>query len=214
MHLQSDNYWGTESMIKNTVYVFSQDEFVLQHLSQINNEHFVIMGVEDFQKIAALPLGQTVIVDAGLVRWENPLWKKVCEQHRILIASLKPSDVEGQQMLILGAKAYAHAYSAIPQWHQMITHVLKGNVWVGESLLSRLLSQLSSRLSPSIAWQQGLTPREIDVAQRIALGHSNQLIAQDLSITERTVRAHVSSIFNKLGVSDRLALALKVHGIK
>ena len=201
-------------MIKNTVYVFSQDEFVLQHLSQINNELFVTREIGCFQGLTSLPQGQTVIVDAGLVRWESPSWKKVCGQHFILIASLKPSDVEGQQMFVLGAKAYAHAYSSISQWHQIIKHVLEGNVWVGESLLSRLLSQISSRLLSSTAWQQGLTPREIDVAQRIALGHSNQLIAQDLAITERTVRAHVSSIFNKLGVSDRLALALKVHGIK
>jgi DNA-binding NarL/FixJ family response regulator len=51
------------------------------------------------------------------------------------------------------------------------------------------------------------------VARYVALGHSNQSIADSLGITERTVRAHISAIFEKLGVTDRLMLALRVHGI-
>ena len=58
-----------------------------------------------------------------------------------------------------------------------------------------------------------LTVRERDVARYVALGHSNQSIADSLGITERTVRAHISAIFEKLGVTDRLMLALRVHGI-
>ncbi|MBN9401292.1 MAG: helix-turn-helix transcriptional regulator, partial [Burkholderiales bacterium] len=54
---------------------------------------------------------------------------------------------------------------------------------------------------------------ERDVARYVALGHSNQSIADSLGITERTVRAHISAIFEKLGVTDRLMLALRVHGI-
>ena len=88
-------------------------------------------------------------------------------------------------------------------------------MWLGQSLLSRLLSQVSSHLPQrSNAWQAELTPREIDVAQRAALGHSNALIAEDLGISERTVRAHLGAIFNKLNISDRLMLVLKVHGLK
>ena len=62
-------------------------------------------------------------------------------------------------------------------------------------------------------WRSALTPRESEVAEMAAKGASNQEIAASCGISERTVKAHLSAIFEKLGVVDRLQLALKVHGI-
>ena len=63
-------------------------------------------------------------------------------------------------------------------------------------------------------WSETLTAREKQVALLAAQGASNQRIAEDCDITERTVKAHLSAVFDKLGVTDRLQLALKVHGIR
>jgi DNA-binding NarL/FixJ family response regulator len=63
-------------------------------------------------------------------------------------------------------------------------------------------------------WAQALSSREAEVARLAAVGHSNADIAQKLLITERTVRAHLSAVFEKLHVGDRLQLALQVHGIR
>jgi len=57
-----------------------------------------------------------------------------------------------------------------------------------------------------------LTVREIEVARAVARGDSNKEIARHLGITERTVKAHLSTLFEKLGVRDRLQLALAVNG--
>ena len=57
-----------------------------------------------------------------------------------------------------------------------------------------------------------LTAREQQIALQIGMGSSNKLIAQRLGITERTVKAHLGSVFAKLGVHDRLQLALLVTG--
>jgi len=57
-----------------------------------------------------------------------------------------------------------------------------------------------------------LTSREIDVLRLIAAGNSNKLIADQLSITEETVKGHVKNILSKLGASDRthaVTIALK-----
>jgi DNA-binding NarL/FixJ family response regulator len=54
----------------------------------------------------------------------------------------------------------------------------------------------------------GLTDREREVLTLIARGLANKLIARELSISEKTVKAHVSSILGKLGVSDRTQAAL------
>lgn len=164
--------------------------------------------------------GGLIMVDAALVDLTDAQWQQLFANPAatVLVGSLNPSDPEGQKMIVAGAKGYFHAYSPVTVLDTMLQQVHAGNIWVGQRLLSRLLSQVSAKLSaaaptPATAWQQGLTPREIEVAQRAALGHSNALIAENLGITERTVRAHLSAVFEKLQVADRLMLALKVHGV-
>jgi DNA-binding CsgD family transcriptional regulator len=53
-----------------------------------------------------------------------------------------------------------------------------------------------------------LTPREIEIVQKIADGRSNKEVGHDFSIRERTVKHHLTNIFGKVGVSSRLELAL------
>lgn len=57
-----------------------------------------------------------------------------------------------------------------------------------------------------------LTPRENAVAKAVAAGQSNKEVARQLDITERTVKAHLSAVFTKLGVRDRLHLVLAISG--
>ena len=85
---------------------------------------------------------------------------------------------------------------------------------MGRSLVQRFLRLVDSRAGTQAAWHNDvLTERESTVARQAAIGDSNQEIATALGITERTVKAHLSAVFEKLGVSDRLQLALRVHGI-
>jgi DNA-binding NarL/FixJ family response regulator len=62
----------------------------------------------------------------------------------------------------------------------------------------------------NLDWQAKLSQREIEVTQAIAKGASNKVVARQLDISERTVKAHVTAIFEKLGVTDRLKLVLLV----
>lgn|SRR5690625_1670480 len=201
-------------MSKIKVYLLSRDPYLIQHLKGIKSPRFATVDIESIRELVQQPKQQLVIVSVECIPWGNKEWQQLFQEHLVLVASLKPNDTEGQKALVMGAKAYVHAYSALVQWHRVLEHVLDGQVWLGVSLLSRLLSQIGARaVGGTTDWQRGLTPREVDVAQRAALGHSNQQIALDLDITERTVRAHLSSVFNKLEVGDRLTLALKIHGL-
>lgn len=56
-----------------------------------------------------------------------------------------------------------------------------------------------------------LTPRESEVAQLVAQGDCNKRIAAKLSISDHTVKAHLSAIFRKMGVSNRLELAIRIN---
>jgi NarL family two-component system response regulator LiaR len=85
-------------------------------------------------------------------------------------------------------------------------------VYGGEALLhpavtARVMEELAAGPRPSSP--DSLTDREREVLGLIARGLSNKRIALDLSISEKTVKAHVSSILGKLGVSDRTQAALQ-----
>ncbi|HHU94870.1 MAG TPA: response regulator transcription factor [Alcaligenaceae bacterium] len=210
-------------MQKTPVLLVSRDSALRQHWLGIENEVYEIdqaQSIIQARQWAEKHPNGLMLIDIALVDFSGTYWQQLLAHPTVhsLVGSLSPSDPEGQEMLVAGAKAYFHAYSPTSVIDTMLQQVHGGNIWVGQSLLSRLLSQVSAKLSeaapePATAWQQGLTPREIEVAQRAALGHPNALIAVDLGITERTVRAHLSAVFEKLGVADRLMLALKVHGV-
>jgi two-component system, NarL family, nitrate/nitrite response regulator NarL len=68
-------------------------------------------------------------------------------------------------------------------------------------------------VAPEVPQLDDLTSRELMVAEQVAHGASNREIAVALEITERTVKAHLSAIFDKLGVRDRVQLALRMNNI-
>jgi len=105
---------------------------------------------------------------------------------------------------------------------QAVTSVLKGDIWIQRHLVPRVIGTLvkmkpeptqtldSSKTIESSALLKTLSSRESDVAKMIREGESNKIIAKSLSISERTVKAHLTSIFKKLNVPDRLHLALYI----
>lgn len=198
------------------VLILTNDEHLWEHWNQLSSAQWSVVranGLDDVYRW--LEQGHhLVVVDHMLKPWLDTRWAALSRQLQCVVVSTAPNDTEGQTALAAGARGYVHAYGAVGALERVLRHVAAGEVWVGESLLSRLLSTVSQGLPEMTGdWQSPLTAREIDVAKRAALGHSNQLIATDLGISERTVRAHLSSVFEKLDVTDRLMLTLKVHGI-
>jgi DNA-binding NarL/FixJ family response regulator len=97
-----------------------------------------------------------------------------------------------------------------------IQKVHAGEVWIERSMIAHLLSGLTNGkrfikqdpLTESIAQ---LSPRERQVIQQIGLGLKNYQIAKQLCLSETTVRHHLTSIYEKLGVTDRLELLVFAH---
>jgi two-component system nitrate/nitrite response regulator NarL len=116
------------------------------------------------------------------------------------------------EALQLGARGVVLKESATQILLKSIRHVMDGEIWVGrESVhdLLELLKELKEPAAPRRKEKFGLTPRELDVVSAIVNGSSNRTIATQFSISEQTVKNHLSSIFDKMGVSTRLELALK-----
>jgi DNA-binding NarL/FixJ family response regulator len=149
--------------------------------------------------------------------WTAPAWSTLAGHGNFVVLSGVPTDEEGLAALEAGASGYCHAFASSEILGRVIDVVSDDGLWVGRSLMTRVLRGLQRGLAGSPVahrWDRTLTPREREVAGRAASGDSNLAIAEALGITERTVKAHLTTIFEKLGVTDRLQLALRAHGVK
>jgi DNA-binding NarL/FixJ family response regulator len=105
-----------------------------------------------------------------------------------------------------------------PLLARVVGAIEQGELWIRRSLTPRLLDELGEKLrhenrvaaASTVGRLAELTLREREIAALIGNGDSNKQIARQLAITERTVKAHLTGIFRKLGIADRLGLALRV----
>ncbi|NTV71317.1 MAG: response regulator transcription factor [Azonexaceae bacterium] len=136
----------------------------------------------------------------------------------IVVLADEPGDAIIAEACALGASGCCNTYAAPEVLRQVALVVENGGLWIGQSLLQRLVGSTSRALekrteSGSDTWSALLSERESQVAKLVAGGASNKEIAGQLSITERTVKAHLSAIFEKLGLRDRLQLSLRINGV-
>lgn len=137
-------------------------------------------------------------------------------QKPIIVLSDMPNDDEALAAFSAAAKGYCNTHATAEVLKQVQGAVAMGGIWIGETLIHRLLGVLGHIPIPAppaaISWKTLLTEREYEVAQTVCSGASNKEVARRLGITERTVKAHVGAVFEKLKVRDRLQLALLIQG--
>ncbi|HEX3250966.1 MAG TPA: response regulator transcription factor [Pyrinomonadaceae bacterium] len=129
----------------------------------------------------------------------------------LVLTGLRNSEVH-QQAVQLGAMGVVLKEDAADRLIKAIRKVYEGEVWLDRLSLGSLLSQLSTRdkasTDPEKRKISSLTDRERQVITLIATGLKNKQIAERLFISHTTVAHHLSSIYSKLGVSDRLELVV------
>lgn len=142
-------------------------------------------------------------------------------QALVIAMSDLPHDLEALAVFSVQAKAYCNTHAGV-EVLQNIAHVVEsGGMWIGESIMNRLLglnspSTLDQRVGidqenrTAEDWDSQLTLREREVASAVGSGATNRQIADQMGITERTVKAHVGSVLEKLKLKNRLQLALLV----
>lgn len=132
-----------------------------------------------------------------------------CPETRIIMLTTFSDDAYVFEALKLGASGYLLKDIQPAEVEAAILTVYNGGVLMASDVAAKIVSRLNTYPSVEPAVQTDspkelLTPREYDVFYLLALGNDNHEIAAKLYLTEGTVRNHVSSIYGKLGLRDRV----------
>jgi DNA-binding NarL/FixJ family response regulator len=126
----------------------------------------------------------------------------------------RPEPKEGLRLLRRGVRGYCNRLVSAQVLAALLATVESGEIWAGRQVTDYLLqSRLAEEGSPAAAGElllDRLTAREAGIARQVAAGLSNKVIAADAGISERTVKAHLNSIFRKTGMRNRVQLALAI----
>lgn len=129
----------------------------------------------------------------------------------LVLTGVRDTDAH-RQAVQLGAMGVVLKEHAPDVLIKAIEKVHAGEIWLDRPTLGRILREMSLRdekeIDPEVAKIGSLTQREREVVALIAEGLKNKQIAKRLFISETTVTHHLSSIYSKLGVSDRLELVI------
>ena len=136
---------------------------------------------------------------------------------RFFLLSDRPDEEEALLFLKLGIVGYGNTYISSSRLIEALRVITNGGVWLGQKIIQRLIMDTSGNAKgdgekdtagPAMA---KLTRAERHIAELIARGQSNLEIAANLNITERTVKAHLTSIYAKTKTGNRLNLALLIN---
>lgn len=144
------------------------------------------------------------------------LVRRMAKHSTVVVLSMMPDNTAAIDALQQGARGYAHALSPADILKQIAMVVMNQGIWVPPDLMAQVMGSTwrllngDQQMQPDVL--EALTQREREVALAVAKGASNKVVARELDITERTVKAHLTAIFSKLDIHDRLQLIIKLTG--
>lgn len=143
------------------------------------------------------------------------------DTHIIVVEAPPLSEADQVALFKLGVHGFCQRDISSELLVKAVEAVLNGELWMQRSLITRIIDDLTqggpaARTGNTLSGGSAidcLTPRELEVARMVYKGGNNKSIARTLDISERTVKAHLSSIFRKLNIENRLHLAIFFHDI-
>ena len=155
-----------------------------------NGREAVELWKEHRPDVTLLDLRMPVLDGVGAIKEIREL----DENAQIVVLTTYDGDEDIYRAIKAGAKAYLLKDTARDALVETVRRVHAGETYLPPQLAAKLAERLSG---------QALSPREIEVLQRMAAGKSNKEIGAELFISEGTVKTHLKSIFSKLDVVSR-----------
>jgi len=202
-----------------TLILFSTAESILGHWQSALKEHYALQsyaGAEKLLDALADDSGGTILfhADSSASPQEALRTLMTCSPGlKVFVLSDVPSFHEGEALLTTGIRGYGNARIHPAALLQALQIIEGGSHWFYPDFMQHLVLAVTQRSDAAdSSLLARLSEREQEAALMVADGLQNREIAQKMGITERTVKAHLSAIFTKLGVKDRVGLALLLRG--
>jgi len=206
-------YSENKEITEHFVNEFSSTEYSVNYFSSLES---LVTTIEN-EAIVNLIYHLGVYVDESEL---VSLQQRYKEKLNTLVLTNTPYPEQGVRLLGHNIRGYANSYLEHDKLMTAVAVIQQGEVWAGSSLIHYMLTRAAAMFAEAPAEEEEynnhlvfdmLTSREQQIAQKILLGLQNKVIADKLSITERTVKAHLSTIYKKLSVRNRLELTLKLQ---
>ena len=200
------------------ILVLTRSDSFKRHLQNVIGESHRLRFVSSARNITSLSskTSPVFLVHSSSFRDKSVELIKQVRANGDFIIAVAADNPELKEMLDFTPyriSAYFNSYMADVHYRHMLRLLESGQSWFIPDLLARALeiaSQYNTRESRDSILEQ-LTPRETDVANAVAQGLTNKNISRLLKIKERTVKTHLTHIFEKLNIKDRTVLAIRMN---
>lgn len=208
------------------VLIASASPHMVRRWSRSLKGDFVTHGVEDaaaLDQVMAIIKPPVLLLDLALLRNGRMRTigslKELSAATKIIAFTTAPNDTEGISVLKSGARGYCRRNINSTLLKKVVKLVQKGEICAGRKLISPLIDELTSLLKRRRKRSaascddrlDALTSRQREIVGLIGRGARNKEIANQIHMSEKTVKAHLTAIFRKVGVSNRFRLALFVN---
>lgn len=193
-----------------SIYIYSKSDSFNEHMHKIIDSHITYRTDLSVVKASSLDIVLIHAESFSSADIQEVLRENASLSCAFAIADDLPDLGKMLRYTNLGIKGYCNTYMAKPHYDQFILMLRDGHSWYPPELLSQALSIAHSSVSPDVSDEQlsELTSRQKQIAFSIAEGKSNKIVAEECGIAERTVKSHLTQIFSKLGVPDRIGLVI------
>ena len=199
----------------DTICLYTKSNRLSQKWKELLSKENSIVICTEFKQLARLCDELNFIVynseeDYETICYELDQLVEKSTKRNILVLRSLPDLEEGENLLSHNISGYGNSNMSDDIFIQAINVIKNGSVWLYPDLMEDLINKVNKINANSNALKQleNLTTREKEIATSISEGKTNKAIAKELNISLNTIKVHISSIFEKLGIKNRVALAI------
>jgi DNA-binding NarL/FixJ family response regulator len=194
------------------LYLVSPSDGVLEHWNK---------ALKKYRPVKIKAINELNRPSEGIIFWDDVAvldeelrYTLECDACHIMVFSMIPDFHKAQKLLGMGVRGYGNAMMHESHLQSAYQAIEEGKMWLHPDFIAMLMTQLvqtKPKAVESHSALEKLSLREREVAILLAQGMTHNEVSEKLTITVRTIKAHCTSIYEKLQVKDRLALSVLLH---